>query len=154
MNDPTVTLYSLSSELGISISSLRAWARDGYIPRNGKGTTTLIAAMQGILRAVRDEAADRTPYEVKPIQIEPGFVKVSEVMPALDRIAAAFDAALVDAIKTTQSTALELSAPAVTTTAGEIKANERARAALIASRRRAAGYSADVFALLKKRKRP
>lgn len=145
MNDPVISLHALSAELGISVTSLRRWAAAGYIPRVGKGTTTLLAALRGIVQAVAAEAADTVPYRVNDPEAVTGTVLLSEALPALERVAQAFDAAIVEAAgAASQASLRQPLTPAGTAAARQAEA---VRTSLLAARRRAAALPQGCLAL-------
>lgn len=146
MNDPVISLHALSAELGISVTSLRRWAAAGYIPRVGKGTTTLLAALRGIVQAVAAEAAETAPYKLNEPDSIPGTVLLSDALPALKRIAQAFDAAIVEAAgAASQASLRQPLTPAGTAAARQAEA---VRTSLLAARRRAAALPQSCLALV------
>lgn len=147
--DPIISIRALATEVGVNVQTLQRWNRAGYLPSAGRGATTLLGALQGIVRAVQAEAVETEPYEVKAPEIPPGHVLVADVVPALDRIAQAFDAALSDAVTATEAAASHLRRPPVSAaSARQARQAEAVRASLYTARRRTAGLSNAALGLV------
>lgn len=108
MTDPAISLHALSAELGVSITCLRKWVRAGFIPRTAHGTTTLLTALAGIIRAVRAEAAETAPYMAKAPKRPAGAIPLDAADDLMSLIAARFDTALRAAIKDVEAQVVDL----------------------------------------------
>lgn len=148
-SDPAIPIHVLGEELGISLSSLQRWGRSGHIPKTSvRGTTTLLAAMRGIIAAVRAEADDTTPYIVPAVDLPSGAVPFTDAEAITARLVDAFDAALADAVGTVEA---EISAlhrePVAFDAVKRCRAAEGMRTELYAARRRTAGLGRNAMAL-------
>ena len=148
-SDPTISLRAFSAELGVSITALQRFRRAGHIPQAaGRGNTTLLAAMRGVITAVRDEAADATPYAAKPTGVPEGAVQIADAEAVVARLTGAFDTALADAVAAVEAEVSALHRPPVAAEAAKrIRKAEGARVELYASRRRTAGLGRQALAL-------
>ena len=148
-SDPTISLRAFSAELGISVTALQRFRRAGHIPQAaGRGNTTLLAAMRGVIAGVNAEAADATPYTAKPVEVPEGAVLIADAEATLARMAGAFDAALADAVAAVEAEISALHRPPVAAeTAKRCGTAEGMRTELYAARRRVAGLGRNAMAL-------
>ena len=129
--DPVISLRALSDKTGAPLYLLRAWVREGFLPSAGRGKTTLLAALRGILDALDADAEDDTPYRVSPQAIPAGHIPVAEADARLSVVTAAFDAALADALTAVERAASDALRPPVSA-----EGRKAARPGAVAPRRR------------------
>lgn len=139
--DPVISLRALSDKTGAPLYLLRAWVREGFLPSAGRGKTTLLAALRGILDALDADAEDDTPYRVSPQAIPAGHIPVAEADARLSVVTAAFDAALADALTAVERAASDALRPPVSAEGRKAaRRAEVARRRLIIARREIAGF--------------
>ena len=139
--DPTITFRDLSDQVGVSLHLLKAWQAAGFLPSAGRGKTTLLAALRGIMRALEAEAEDKTPYRATVYEIPEGHIPEAEADAGLGRVAAALDDALAQAIRAAEAVASEGHRLPVTREGRQRAARgEAARTRLYAGRRRVASF--------------
>ncbi|MGO4909530.1 hypothetical protein ACEN2J_14490 [Pseudorhodobacter sp. W20_MBD10_FR17] len=148
-SDPIISKADICAELGISPGDWQKWRKAGYLPpASGRGNSTLLAAMRGIIAAVRAEAEAVTPYAAAPVGVPPGAVLIADAEGMVAEVVAAYDRALAEALTAIE---VEISAlhrpPVAPEKAKRCRAAEGARTELYAVRRRAAGFGRNAVAL-------
>lgn len=69
MNDPAVSTAALGDALGLPVFQVRLWLRAAGLtrPAPAKGGVGLLAALAGVLAAIRAETAEARAYRAPPI---------------------------------------------------------------------------------------